>query len=305
MKYNFKFYIIITMFILFGIIVKMPHANADSDLFGGGGLLGTKTYLNEGELIKYSCSVDEKYKRLIKVNNLSSGCTFETLDVFDSGTVILKVEAKKGEIIESNDYEYILYQNAVSKEIVSKTNIDIAPELKALSSKKIKCNDIKNSNSSILKINDCDNERQTIIVEGLAQGQSIITFNVSSVNYRVYVTVLNNLNREDDNQGGSIIGSDSNSNKSAEELCTGLLGPTLKKDLEGILKIIQILAPLIVVLLTTVEFIGAVASKDDDALKKGLNRLVTRLVLVAVLFFLPLILNYLLQIIDSKYSTCI
>ena len=71
------------------------------------------------------------------------------------------------------------------------------------------------------------------------------------------------------------------------------------------MRIIQIVAPLAVVLLTTTELLGAVISKDDDALTKGLSRMTTRIALVAVLFFLPIILNYLLKIVDSKYSTCI
>lgn len=91
----------------------------------------------------------------------------------------------------------------------------------------------------------------------------------------------------------------------AEEVCTGLLGEHLKKDLENILKIMRIVAPLLVVFLTSAELISAVASKDDDALKKAMGRLTTRILLVVVLFFLPIILNLLLGFIDNKYSTCI
>ncbi|MDD4187626.1 MAG: hypothetical protein PHX04_02545 [Bacilli bacterium] len=94
-------------------------------------------------------------------------------------------------------------------------------------------------------------------------------------------------------------------NNDSEAACTGLLGPELKKDLEQILKIIRIAGPLIVVILSSVEFIGAIANKDDDALKKCTQKLATRLILVAVLFFLPILLNILLSFIDQKYTTCI
>lgn len=94
-------------------------------------------------------------------------------------------------------------------------------------------------------------------------------------------------------------------NDVAEEVCTGLLGEHLKKDLENILKIMRIVAPIIVIFLTTAELISAVASKDDNALNKAMSKLTTRIALVAVLFFLPILLNLLLGFIDNKYSTCI
>ncbi len=91
----------------------------------------------------------------------------------------------------------------------------------------------------------------------------------------------------------------------SDEVCTGLLGENLKKDLEQILKIMRVAGPIIVVILSSVEYITALTSKDDDALKKTTQKLVTRLVLIIVLFFLPVLLNLLLSFIDSKYTTCI
>lgn len=89
-----------------------------------------------------------------------------------------------------------------------------------------------------------------------------------------------------------------------EENCTGLLNG-FEKDLEGILKIIRIIAPLLVILLSVYEFIVAIANKDDDALKKANSRLIRRLILVVVLFLLPTLLNLLLMFINENYTTCI
>lgn len=91
----------------------------------------------------------------------------------------------------------------------------------------------------------------------------------------------------------------------SDSKCEGLLGPVLKKDLEQILKIIRIVGPLAVVILSSVEYISAIASKDDDAIKKCTQKLATRLILIVVLFFLPILLNILLSLIDQKYTTCI
>ncbi|MFA6753470.1 MAG: hypothetical protein WCR93_04315 [Bacilli bacterium] len=92
---------------------------------------------------------------------------------------------------------------------------------------------------------------------------------------------------------------------SDDQVCEGLLGDTLKKDIESILNVMKIIAPLLVVIFTIYELISAVVSKDDDALTKALSRLTTRIILVAVLFFLPVLLNILLGFIDNKYSTCL
>ena len=86
--------------------------------------------------------------------------------------------------------------------------------------------------------------------------------------------------------------------------CVGILGP-FKKDLDGLLKMIRMLAPIFVVCLCTYDFLYAIFSKDAEKLKQAYTRLWKRLVLFAVLFFLPLILNIVLNIIDVSYSTCV
>ncbi|MFA7120622.1 MAG: hypothetical protein WC277_04035, partial [Bacilli bacterium] len=59
---------------------------------------------------------------------------------------------------------------------------------------------------------------------------------------------------------------------SDDRVCEGLLGDTLKKDIESILNVMKIIAPLLVVIFTIYELISAVVSKDDDALTKALSR---------------------------------
>lgn len=93
-------------------------------------------------------------------------------------------------------------------------------------------------------------------------------------------------------------------NESDDQVCKGLLGP-LKEDLKFILNIIKIIGPILVVVFTTYELITAVASNDDDALKNVMKSLITRIILVAILFFLPIILNLILGFVDNNYSTCI
>lgn len=96
----------------------------------------------------------------------------------------------------------------------------------------------------------------------------------------------------------------SNSDSNSNDTCESMLGD-FYKDLESIMGIIRIVGPLIVIFLTSMEYIVAITGKEDDAIKKVTNKLVTRLVLVAILFMLPSLLNLLLKFLDQNYTTCI
>jgi len=89
-----------------------------------------------------------------------------------------------------------------------------------------------------------------------------------------------------------------------EASCYGVLGP-LRADLEGVMNIIRILAPLMVIGLSAYDYIAVILIKDAERLQKANSRLMRRLALVAILFFLPIIINIILGIIDSSYITCV
>lgn len=90
----------------------------------------------------------------------------------------------------------------------------------------------------------------------------------------------------------------------SEGTCEGILG-SFKKDLEGALKIMRFLGPIFVIVLGTYDYCAGIFSKDADLLKKANSRLMKRLILIAVLFFLPILLNIILGIIDQSYTSCI
>ncbi|MCI7554685.1 MAG: hypothetical protein MST00_04570 [Tenericutes bacterium] len=89
------------------------------------------------------------------------------------------------------------------------------------------------------------------------------------------------------------------------ETCRGLLGDRVMNDLEMILKYVRIFGPIIVVVYTTYDYIAAIINKDADEYKKVNQKLITRLILVVALFFLPILLNLLLSFINEAYTTCI
>ena len=64
----------------------------------------------------------------------------------------------------------------------------------------------------------------------------------------------------------------SNSDSNSNDTCESMLGD-FYKDLESIMGIIRIAGPLIVIFLTSMEYIVAITGKEDDAIKKVTNKL--------------------------------
>ena len=79
-----------------------------------------------------------------------------------------------------------------------------------------------------------------------------------------------------------------------------------KKVLQEIMDAIRIIAPLLVLVLSVIEYISAVTSKSADGLKKANGRLVKRLILMVVLFILPSFINVILGFfLGPEYNTCV
>lgn len=91
----------------------------------------------------------------------------------------------------------------------------------------------------------------------------------------------------------------------SEETCSGLLGESTMEDLSNIFKYMKILGPILVIAYSTYDYIVALVNKDPEEYKKVNKKLITRLILIVVLFFLPIILNLLLSFINDSYTTCI
>ena len=79
--------------------------------------------------------------------------------------------------------------------------------------------------------------------------------------------------------------------------------------LKMILNWIRIIAPILVIVLTSIDFAGAMLKDDKDALTKATSRLVKRLIIAAALFFVPTIINFILDIYSDvrgiDVTTCL
>lgn len=81
--------------------------------------------------------------------------------------------------------------------------------------------------------------------------------------------------------------------------CEGLLGDDLLNLISEIFGYIQIAAPILLVVLGSVDFAQAVMSDDKDALKKATSKFVKRAIICVAIFFVPLILKYLLSFLND------
>lgn len=79
----------------------------------------------------------------------------------------------------------------------------------------------------------------------------------------------------------------------------------LKVDLQNLFNFLKILLPLLIIGLSIMDFIKAITGDKDRELKKTFKRFVKRLVLAVLFFFLPVLINLLLDIFMIDSSVCI
>ncbi len=74
--------------------------------------------------------------------------------------------------------------------------------------------------------------------------------------------------------------------------------------LNNIMRWIKYILPVIVILLGIVDFIKAIAADKDDEMKKAQGRFVKRLISAAIVFLVPLLIEFILNIMGFKYDSC-
>ena len=75
--------------------------------------------------------------------------------------------------------------------------------------------------------------------------------------------------------------------------------------LQQILDFIKVVGPILVVVLSSVDFAKVIIKSDDEAMAKAQKKLITRLLLAALLFFIPLLVTVLLDLFGlTSESTC-
>ena len=79
----------------------------------------------------------------------------------------------------------------------------------------------------------------------------------------------------------------------------------LKRDMQNVFDFAKVLIPLIVIGLSSYDFIKAITSKEAKDIKKAFNILLKRFLYAVLFFFLPVLLNFLLEMVGTNSSVCI
>ena len=66
--------------------------------------------------------------------------------------------------------------------------------------------------------------------------------------------------------------------------------------LQQILNFIKVIGPILVVVLSSIDFIQVIVKSDDEAMAKAQKKLIKRLILAALLFFIPTLVQAILDI---------
>lgn len=77
-------------------------------------------------------------------------------------------------------------------------------------------------------------------------------------------------------------------------------------DIQNLFNFLKVVIPLLIIGLSTYDFIKAVAGKDSKDVKKAFKRLLKRFIYALIFFFLPIIINFVLkELIGVSTSVCI
>ena len=85
--------------------------------------------------------------------------------------------------------------------------------------------------------------------------------------------------------------------------CDDIIRPKTREFLSKILKVIRFVVPIIVILMSGIDYLKAIASHDGAEVKKATATLAKRLIVVALIFVVPVILDVLLELFDYVYCS--
>lgn len=83
-----------------------------------------------------------------------------------------------------------------------------------------------------------------------------------------------------------------------------ILGTEFNNILQEIFTIIKIAVPILVIVLCSVDIARAVTAQDDKAVKEALSSSIKRIIIGVVVFFVPTLINVLLEFAGNISGTC-
>lgn len=79
----------------------------------------------------------------------------------------------------------------------------------------------------------------------------------------------------------------------------------VKTDLQNVFNFAKIIVPLLIIGLSSYDFIKAVTAKEDKGVKKAFQTFLKRMVYAVIFFFLPTLINFILDLLADGSKSCI
>jgi hypothetical protein len=86
--------------------------------------------------------------------------------------------------------------------------------------------------------------------------------------------------------------------------CNTIFGGKFGELLKDILSLLRFAVPILIIGLSVVDFIKAVAAQDQNEIKKAANKFAKRLLIGVIIFLLPTLLDLILDLAGVEYGTC-
>lgn len=84
--------------------------------------------------------------------------------------------------------------------------------------------------------------------------------------------------------------------------CESLIGDKITAAINDILLYVRILIPLLLIGLGVADFVKAMISPDETAMKKAQNKFIKRLLIAAVIFLIPSLVNLLFDLVNGVWA---
>ncbi len=86
--------------------------------------------------------------------------------------------------------------------------------------------------------------------------------------------------------------------------CGSILGEDLTAVLQDIYRAMQVAIPVLVTALCTVDIVKAVAAQDDKDMEAAKSKAIKRIIIGVAVMFVPLIIDFLLDLAGLASGTC-
>jgi len=144
----------------------------------------------------------------------------------------------------------------------------------------------------------CVQSQQATSVHSIQESDSIEIQNPNNPDYKPSNYKCYGYNNTKNIEGSLVNPGDSSND------CNGVFSPELLKKLQSYFNIFKIVVPIIILVLSILDFASSILNSDDDQIKKSQMRLIKRLIWAAVFFLIPTILNVVLGLFNSSVTTC-